>query len=156
MIYILSLQLLQKSNFFRMTDFKKTEESFNRQGLMKTLGATLESVEQGRVTITVPFQASLTQQNGCFHAGVMTSILDSACGYAALTAVAEDNEVLTVEFKINFLKPAMASQLIAIGQVIQSGKRLVICEGTVYDETKEKVLAKMIATIIITKIGVRL
>src|SRR5215210_2270469 len=124
-----------------MTDFKRTEESFNRQGLMKTLGAVLESVELGKVIITVPFQDSLTQQNGYFHAGAMTSIFDTACGYAALTTLAGDNEVLTVEFKINFLKPAMASQLIAVAQVIQSGKRLVICEGTVYDETKEKVLA---------------
>ena len=139
-----------------MNDFKKTEESFNRQGLMKTLGATLNAVEHGKVTITVPFQGSLTQQNGYFHAGVMTSILDSACGYAALTTLADDSEVLTVEFKINFLKPAMARELIAIGHVIQSGKRLVVCEGTVYDETKEKVLAKMMATIIITKIGSRL
>ena len=138
-----------------MTNFKRTEESFSRQGLMKTLGASLEAAEVGKVTITVPFQDSLTQQNGYFHAGVMTSVLDSACGYAALTTLAEGNEVLTVEFKINFLKPAMASRLIAIGQVIQSGKRLVVCEGTVYDETQEKVLAKMIATIIITKIGVR-
>ena len=138
-----------------MTDFNKTEESFNRQGLMRTLGATLEGVEHGKVTIAVPFQDSLTQQNGYFHAGVMTSVLDTACGYAALTTLAEGNEVLTVEFKINFLKPAMASQLIAIGQVIQSGKRLVVCEGTVYDETKEKVLAKMMATIIITKTGIR-
>ena len=138
-----------------MTDFKKTEESFNRQGLMRTLGASLETVETGKVTISVPFQDSLTQQNGYFHAGVMTSILDSACGYAALTTLAEDNEVLTVEFKINFLKPGMANRLIAIGQVMQTGKRLIVCEGTVYDETKEKVFAKMMATIIITKIGVR-
>ena len=123
---------------------------------MTTLGATLEAVEHGKVTVAIPFQDSLTQQHGYFHAGIMSSIADSACGYAALTTVAEDNEVLTVEFKINFLKPAMARKLIAIGQVIQSGKRLVICEGTVYDETKEKVLAKMIATIIVTKIGVRL
>jgi uncharacterized protein (TIGR00369 family) len=134
-----------------MNDFNKIEESFKQQGLMKTLSATLESVEQGRITISVPFQESLTQQHGYFHAGVLTSIVDSACGYAALLTAAEGHEVLTVEFKINFLKPAKAKRLIAIGQVIQSGKTLTICEGTVYNETKDKVIAKMMATIIAVK-----
>jgi len=134
-----------------MNDFQKVKESFDRQGLMKTLGAILESVESGKVTITVPFQDSLTQQHGYFHAGVLTSIVDSACGYAALSVVADQHEVLTVEFKINFLKPAAAARLIAIGQVVQSGKTLIICEGTVYNETKENVIAKMMATIIAVK-----
>jgi len=135
-----------------MNDFQKIKESFDRQGLMKTLGASLKSVESGKVTITVPFQDSLTQQHGYFHAGVLTSIVDSACGYAALTTAPDEHEVLSVEFKINFLKPASAKHLIAIGQVIQSGQRLTICEGTVYNETMEKILAKMMATIIAVKI----
>jgi uncharacterized protein (TIGR00369 family) len=134
-----------------MINTNRIKESFSKQGLMKTLGASIESVEWGKVTITAPFHESLTQQHGYFHAGVLTSIVDSACGYAALSALSDDYEVLTVEFKINFLKPAKADRLIAIGQVIQSGKTLTVCEGTVYNETKEKVIAKMTATIIAIK-----
>ena len=77
----------------------------------------------------------------------MTSIVDSACGYAALTLAPENSDVLTVEFKVNFLKPAATGKLIAIGKVIQSGKTLTICEGNVYDETGEKLIARMTATI---------
>lgn len=134
-----------------MPSYKRIHESFNQQGLMKTLGAILDSVERGKVIISVPFRESLTQQHGYFHAGVMTSIADVACGYAALTTAAEEQEVLSVEFKINFLKPAKGNRLIAVGQVIQAGKTLVICEGTVYNETQEKVVAKMIATMILFK-----
>lgn len=118
---------------------------------MKTLGATLQSVEKGKVKIAVPFQDSLIQQHGYFHAGVLTSIVDSACGYAALTVAPGGCEVLTVEFKINFLKPAKADKLIAIGEVVQSGRTLTISEGTVYNETEDRVLAKMMATIITVK-----
>lgn len=115
---------------------------------MTTLGATLVSVEPGKVTIECALNAGLTQQNGYFHAGVLTSIVDSACGYAALTMMPEEKEVLSVEFKINFLKPANTSRIIAIGSVLQSGKTLTVCEGHVYDETKTKLLAKMTATMI--------
>ena len=76
-----------------------------------------------------------------------TSILDSACGYAALTLQPEDAEVLTVEFKVNFLKPAKTNKLIAFGKVLQSGKTLTVCDGFVYDETATKLIAKMTATI---------
>ncbi len=114
---------------------------------MRTLGASLESVESGRVTITCAADERLTQQHGLLHGGVLASLADVACGYAAMTMVGEDREVLTVEFKINFLKPAKTARLIAIGQVIQSGRTLTICDGTVFDATREKVLAKMTATI---------
>jgi uncharacterized protein (TIGR00369 family) len=85
-----------------MTDSNRVKKSFNQQGLMKTLGASLESVENGSVTITASFHESLTQQHGYFHAGVLTSLADSACGYAALSALPDDYEVLTVEFKSIF------------------------------------------------------
>ena len=135
-----------------MNSFNKIHESFARQTFLNSLGATLESVEEGRVIITAPFQHTLTQQHGYLHAGVMTTLADVACGYAALSMASGDSEVLSVEFKINFLKPALTSKIIAIGQVLQAGRKLTICEGTVYDVTKEKVLAKMIATMIIVKI----
>lgn len=128
--------------------YEKIKQSFAKQGLMKTLNAQLAEVEKGQVKITCEFSEALTQQHGFFHAGVATSIVDSACGFAALTLMPETAEVLSVEFKINFMKPAKTDQLIAIGKVLQSGKTLTICEGYVYDSTEEKLIAKMTATMI--------
>ena len=127
--------------------YKRVEASFNRQGLMKTLNASLDKVQNGFVQISSEFNEGLSQQHNLFHAGVITSLVDSACGYAALTLMSIDKEVLTVEFKVNFLKPGATTKLIAIGKVIQSGKTLTVCEGNVYDETGEKLIARMTATI---------
>jgi uncharacterized protein (TIGR00369 family) len=128
--------------------YERIKESFDKQGLMHTLNAKLLEVEKGQVRIACDFSEGLSQQHGYFHAGVLTSIVDSACGYAALTLMPPDKEVLSVEFKINFLKPANTSKLIAKGTVLQSGKNLTVCEGHVYDETENKLLAKMTATMI--------
>jgi uncharacterized protein (TIGR00369 family) len=128
--------------------FGRIQSSFARQGLMNTLDASLDKVQKGLVQISCEFKQGLSQQHNFFHAGVMTSIVDSACGYAALTVAPEDKEVLTVEFKVNFLKPANTSKLIAIGKVIQSGKTLIVCEGNVYDDTEARLFARMTTTII--------
>ena len=128
--------------------YERIKQSFDKQGLMKTLGAQLEEVEKGKVKITCQFSEALTQQHGFFHAGVATSIVDSACGYAALTMMPENTEVLSVEFKINFMKPAKTDKLIAVGRVLQSGRTLTVCEGYVYDSKEEKLIAKMTATMI--------
>lgn len=133
--------------------YEKIKQSFDRQGLMKTLNAKLISVEKGQVKISCEFSENLTQQHGFFHAGVATSIIDSACGYAALTMLTDNFEVLTIEFKVNFLKPAKTNKLIAIGKVLQSGKTLTVCEGFVYDETETKLIAKMTAAIILKTTG---
>lgn len=131
------------------TDYKsRVQQSFDKQGLMKTLNAQLLSVEKGQVKIACEFSNGLTQQHGFFHAGVATSIVDSACGYAALTMMPDDKEVLSVEFKINFISPAKTDMLIAIGKVLQSGKTLTVCEGFVYDSKEENLIAKMTATMI--------
>jgi uncharacterized protein (TIGR00369 family) len=128
--------------------YERIRESFDKQGLMQTMNARLIEVEKGQVKITCEFSEALTQQHGFFHAGVVTSLMDSACGYAALTLMPPDKEVLTVEFKVNFLNPANTAKIIAKGTVLQSGKNLTICEGHVFDETKTKLLAKMSATMI--------
>lgn len=128
--------------------YERIKQSFEKQGLMQTLGARLTEVEKGQVKITCEFSEALTEQNGFFHAGVATSIVDSACGYAALTMMPENVEVLTIEFKVNFLKPAQTPKLIAIGKVLQSGKTLTVCEGYVYDSTEDKLIARMTATMI--------
>jgi uncharacterized protein (TIGR00369 family) len=126
---------------------ERIRQSFDRQGFMRTIGASLESIEPGMVTIACAFDERLTQQHGLLHGGVLASLADVACGYAALTMMPDDREVLTVEFKINFLKPAKTDRLIAVGQVMQSGRTLTVCEGTVFDATRTRVLARMTATI---------
>lgn len=124
----------------------RIRSSFARQGLMRTLGATLESVEPGTVTIGCDFSEHVTQQHGLFHGGVVASLVDVACGYAALSVMPEDREVLTVEFKMQFLKPARTERLVAVGHVVQAGRTLTVCEGTVFDATRSRVLAKMTTT----------
>jgi uncharacterized protein (TIGR00369 family) len=83
------------------TNEERVRQSFSRQAFMFTLGAELTAVDRGSVEIRLPFSPSLTQQNGYLHAGAISAVLDSACGYAALTMAADDREVLTVEFKVN-------------------------------------------------------
>jgi uncharacterized protein (TIGR00369 family) len=126
----------------------RIRQSFDRQGLMRTLGATLESVESGSVTVACAFDERLTQQHGLLHGGVLASLVDVACGYAALTVMPENREVLTVEFKINFMKPARTDRLIAVGQVVHAGRTLTVCEGSVFDATRTRLLARMTATMI--------
>lgn len=113
---------------------------------MRTLGAVLESVESGTVTISCAFDQGLTQQHGLIHGGVVASLADVACGYAALSVLPADREVLTVEFKVHFLKPANTEQVIAVGHVVQAGRTLTVCEGSVVDATRTRVIAKMTAT----------
>ena len=125
---------------------ERIRESFDRQGFMRTLGAVLESVESGTVTISCAFDAGLTQQHGLIHGGVVASLVDVACGYAALSVLPADREVLTVEFTVHFLKPANTDQVIAVGHVVQAGRTLTVCEGSVFDATRTRVIAKMTAT----------
>jgi uncharacterized protein (TIGR00369 family) len=125
---------------------ERIRESFDRQGFMRALGAVLESVEAGIVTITCGFDERLTQQHGLFHGGVVASLVDVACGYAALSVMPAEQEVLTVEFTVHFLKPAKTDRVIAVGQVVQAGRTLTVCEGSVFDATRTRVLARMTAT----------
>lgn len=107
-------------------------ESFSRQGIMGTLGAELTRVAPGEVDIEVAHAPGLTQQLGYFHAGVQTTAVDSACGYAALSLMAEGSEVLSVEFKTNFLAPAAGERIRAEGRVVRSGRTITVCRGDVY------------------------
>jgi len=94
---------------------------------MGLLGATLDRVEKGRVEISVPFRAQLSQQHGFFHAGVISTIADSAGGYAGFTLFPAEAGVLTVEFKINLLAAADGERALAVGEVIRSGRTLTVC-----------------------------
>jgi uncharacterized protein (TIGR00369 family) len=126
--------------------------SFQSQGLMTTLGATLEFASEGEVRIGLPFSQHVSQQHGYVHAGAITSILDSACGYAALTKVPPGHEVVTAEFKINLLRPAVGERFLALGKVVNAGKSLIVCTGEVHAFTAgsagHKVVALMQATIV--------
>lgn len=131
----------------------RVQESFKLQTVMATLSAELILVEAGKVQIQLPFNDTLTQQNGFLHAGIVTTIVDSACGYAAYTLMPADSQVLTVEFKTNFLAPASGDYFIATGQVIRSGRTLTVCQGDVvaYTGDTEKQIALMQATLIALK-----
>jgi uncharacterized protein (TIGR00369 family) len=124
------------------------EKSFDKQGFMKTLGAKLISIEKGIVKIECSLNDKLTQQHGFLHAGVITSIADVACGYAALTTMTKGSEVLTVEFKTNFIRSVKTNKIIATGKVVKSGKTLVFCEGLITDPKEEIIFATMQATMI--------
>ena len=103
--------------------------SFAKQTFMATIGARLASVRPGEVVIELPFRADLVQQHGFLHAGVVTAVVDSACGYAALSLMPAGAAVLSVEFKVNLLKPAAGASFRAVGQVIRAGRTLTVCSG---------------------------
>jgi uncharacterized protein (TIGR00369 family) len=108
---------------------QRVRESFARQSFMATLGASLARVGPGEVLIAVPFSATLTQQHGFLHAGVVTAVMDSACGYAALTLMEPRAGVMSVEFKVNLLAPAAGNRFVAIGRVVRAGRTLTVCHG---------------------------
>lgn len=137
-----------------MSSFQRVKDSFCAQGLMSTLGARLVHVSEGEVHIALPFDAALSQQRGFMHAGAVTSIADSACGYAALSVAPAGCEVVTVEFKVNFVRPAIGREFLAIGRVQSAGKQLTVCTGQVLADTEgaQKVVALMQATIMSVKV----
>ena len=96
---------------------------------MATLGASLDRVEPGEVAIALPFAEPLTQQHGFLHAGAAASVVDSACGYAALTLMPPGAAVLSIEFKVNMLSPAIGERFLAVGRVRRAGRTLTVCEG---------------------------
>jgi uncharacterized protein (TIGR00369 family) len=127
----------------------RVRESFSRQRIMQTLGARLTRVAPGEVDIELPYRADLTQQHGYLHAGIVTTALDSACGYAAFSLMPADASVLSVEFKTNLLAPAEGELLLARGRVIRAGRSISVCEasGVMLQGGKEKQVAVMLATI---------
>jgi len=128
----------------------RCRSSFEKQRFMDTIGARLVTVRPGEAVIELPFSSHLTQQHGFLHAGSIASIVDSACGYAALSLMPKGSAVLSVEFKINLMKPAAGSMFRATGKVLKSGKSLSVCTGIVesQEDNKWSVIAIMQATMI--------
>lgn len=126
----------------------RTRGSFHRQAFMGSIGAELTRVEAGSVDIVLPWRDDLTQQHGYFHGGVIGTIADNAGGYAAFSLMPKDSSVLTVEFKLNLLAPAIGERLRAEGRVLRAGRTLTVCRSDVYAERgKER---KLCATALVT------
>ena len=124
------------------------EQSFAKQTIMNLIGARLNRVEPGVVEINLPYRADLAQQHGYLHAGIVTTIADSACGYAAYSLMPPKSEVLSVEFKVNLLRPAKAEMFFATAEVIKSGKTLTVVRADVVGITGEhrELIATMLGT----------
>jgi len=125
-------------------------QSFARQSLMTTLQAELLEVAAGRVVIAAPLLEGFRQQQGAGHAGVTFALGDSAAGYAALSLLPEGREVLTVEMKINLLAPATGLRLVATGEVLRAGRRLVVVRASVVAERPDRTvpIAELLGTMI--------
>ncbi len=126
----------------------RIRSSFERQGIMKTIGARLLSVAPGEVRIELPWSEAVTQQHGFVHAGILSTIADNACGYAAYTLMPAGSDVLGVENKINFLAPARGERFVSVGRVVKAGRTLAVCAGEVwaYDNGTESLVAVMQTT----------
>lgn len=140
-----------------MTEFQPSDadfadrvrSSFDRQSIMALIGAKLSRVEAGLVEIELPHRPDLCQKHGFFHAGVTSTIADSAGGYAAFSLFPAETSVLTTEFKINLLAPADGERLRALGRVLKPGRTLTICDVEVFahKDGKEKLCAKLLQTL---------
>jgi uncharacterized protein (TIGR00369 family) len=119
------------------TFVEEVRESFARQTIMSLIGGELTRVEPGIIEITLPYRTDLTQQHGYVHAGIITTIADSACGYAAYTLMPAGSDVLAVEFKVNLLRPAKGETFVARAEVMKSGRTLTVVRADVHALSKE-------------------
>jgi uncharacterized protein (TIGR00369 family) len=132
---------------------EEIKQSFAKQAIMALIGAELSRVEPGLVEITLPYRSDLTQQHGYLHAGIVTTIADSACGYAAYSLMPPHSEVLSVEFKVNLLRPAKGETFLAVAEVVKAGKTLTVVRADVVGINNDQ--RELIATMLGTMICVR-
>ncbi len=126
------------------------EQSFAKQTIMGLIGAELTRVEPGLIEIRLPYRADLAQQHGYLHAGIVTTIADSACGYAAYSLMPPNSEVLSVEFKVNLLRPAKGETFSAVAEVVKSGRTLTVVRADVFgiEQDRRDLVATMLGTMI--------
>ena len=129
------------------------KQSFAKQTIMTLIGAELSRVEPGVVEITLPYRPDLAQQHGYLHAGIITTIADSACGYAAYSLMPANSEVLSVEFKVNLLRPAKGETFLTVAEVIKAGKTLTVVRADVFGVKNDS--RELVATMLGTMICVR-
>jgi uncharacterized protein (TIGR00369 family) len=129
---------------------EEIQRSFNQQTVMSLIGAELTRIEPGNIEITLPYRADLAQQHGYLHAGIVTTIADSACGYAAYSLMPPNSEVLSVEFKVNLLRPAKGEMFSAVAEVVKAGKTLTVVRGDVFgiEGDRRDLIATMLGTMI--------
>lgn len=129
---------------------QRVSDDFARQRFMTTLGATIAHVGPGAFAIVMPVAGAVTQQHGFVHAGVLTALADTACGYAAHTLMPAGSQVLSVEFKLNLLRPAKGTRVRAHGEVLRPGRTVTACRADVYCGTDddEVLVATMLGTMI--------
>lgn len=130
---------------------EEIKQSFAKQTIMTLIGAELSRVDPGMVEITLPYRIDLTQQHGYLHAGIVTAIADSACGYAAYSLMPANSEVLSVEFKVNLLRPAKGETFLASAEVVKSGKTLTVTRADVFGlshSEERELIATMLGTMI--------
>ena len=128
---------------------RRCRESFARQAFVLHLGGAMEEIAPGRAVLRLPFRPELAQQHGFFHAGALTTLADTAAGYAAFTLMPEDAAVLTVEFKVNLLRPARGVAAIARAEVLKPGRTLMAVRADVFcaaEDGAEQLAATMLAT----------
>ena len=123
----------------------RVRSSFERQKVMETMGAEMTRVSPGIVEIELAYDARFTQQHGFLHAGVISTVLDSACGYAAYSVMPADAAVLTIEFKVNLLAPGKGDRFLFRGAVTKPGRTIIVADGQAY-AIDEDGAAKLIAT----------
>jgi uncharacterized protein (TIGR00369 family) len=136
----------------------RIRERFATTGTMETLAARLMRLAPGEADLELPFRHGLSQTNGFFHGGIIGTMLDTVCGYASLTLMRAEDEVLTVEYKTNFLAPAAGELLLARGRVMRNGRRIIVCEadGVMKSEGgREKLVARMTATMMAVQLRQR-
>jgi uncharacterized protein (TIGR00369 family) len=125
----------------------RVRASFGRQAMMATLGAELTAVERGRVELALDHDDRFTQQHGFLHAGAVTAVLDTACGYAAFSTMPPDAAVLTVSFTTNLMAPAAGRRFVMTGEVVRAGRTLVVCHAAAVADGAAKPFAVMQATL---------
>ncbi|MAZ85188.1 MAG: phenylacetic acid degradation protein [Hoeflea sp.] len=132
---------------------ERVRESFARQNVMRTIGAELTNVDYGTVEIEMPYSDALTQQHGFLHAGILSTVLDSACGYAALSVMPEESAVLTIEFKINLLSPGRGDRFLFRGEVTKPGSNIIVSDGRGYaiGDGPAKLIASMTSTLMVVR-----
>lgn len=131
-------------------DFRaRITQSFGDQAVMQHINAALIGIDAGQVEIGFPYQLQLTQQDGFIHAGISSTVMDSACGYAAFTLMPVEARVLTIEFKINLLAPAAGDFFRAVGKVRKPGRSVFVAEAELYATSNgtDKLVATMVATL---------
>src|SRR6185503_3027584 len=134
---------------------EEIKQSFAKQTIMELIGAQLSRVEPGVIEITLPYRPDLAQQHGYLHAGIVTTIADSACGYAAYSLMPPQSEVLSVEFKVNLLRPAKGDMFVAVAEVIKSGRTLTVVRADVFaldHDDRRELVATMLGTMMCLRV----